>query len=577
MNRCSLILVWLVSLHSAVCLSISVQRYPSQLHSSRLHLDRHHAHRHSAEVTISFLNDDNKTTMDHIDLLLRPSQAINSHLWKKKASTYCHNITTFKAAHELVTDRKTHALGFEEPNHECLLHPVGDFVDFSTVTSVPYMKLDDGSLSFTMFNNTGTHYVVSTLRDGEWTPSVHETAALKDCLYCPSATFLQDSNITLLNRGHYDPTMYQRNDDAWDMVTTVPFFRAGGENLGSLFTRKQRLYASLRFNVPYNPDSIGGHGYRSIGTYSVLYDGTASSNVVSWLAPDSCLDTCYDNWRNASYVNNHLSLDAQKFRSCIVPEGDTFKRSLAVDDGRCLRLALGNNTTNDEGSHDSFVSFIACAHECRDRNQLYQPAISIHGDHMLGVVARFTGMKNCSADACRNEFHVCQVLDGFEWDEHCFDDDSVFLEDSTGEHGHAVSSELVLHDEAYFIATAPKARTNCSAHVYHWPRRAFSYITTQAATLQGSVALRIYTPPSGSVFLFCQSTHASRTCVDEVEVTANEDGDGLCLVTVVSSTLADNAGMEKLQCELECSPGSTAVTLTVAFMKWHRLYGFATV
>ena len=574
-SRCLLTFVTLMSLHAVLCLRTSLPRHSLKLDSSRLHLPSHYGHHNDVDITVSVHNDDNETLKNHLKLLLWPSQAINTHRWKKKASTYRHNVTTFKAAHELVADRRSHALGFEAPKSACLLHPAGDFAGFSSVTSVPYMKLDDGSLSFAMFNNTGKRYAVSSLRNGEWTPSAHESAALKDCLYSPSAAFLQDSNTTLLNSGHYHPTVYQRNDDNWDKVVTAPFYRAGGENIGSLFTQKLLLYASLRFNVPYNPTSIGGHGYRSIGTYSVSVNDTASSKVESWLAPDSCLETCYVDWRNTASADSWLSLDAQTFRACIAPHGEDFERSLAVDDGRCLRLAMGNDSATDEGGRESFVSLVGCAHECRARNQLYQPAISVHGDHMVGVVARYVGTDNC-ADACGDKFHVCQVLDGFEWDQHCFDDDSVFFTGTEGAYGHPVSSELVLHGDAYYMVTAAKARTDCSAHVHHWPRRTFSYITTQAGSLQGRVTLRMFSPASGLVVLFCQSTDASRTCTDGVKVTALVDGGGSCSVSVGPLSREDGA-MERVQCEFKCSPGSTSMTLNIGFMKWHRLYGLSTV
>ena len=367
----------------------------------------------------------------------------------------------------------------------------------------------------------------------------------------------------------------------WTKVPTAPFYRAGGENIGSLFTKDGRTHAVMRFNVPYNPYSVNGHGYRSIGVYDVSYNGTnASAKVHSWLASDGCLKECYEQWHQAQCASAFLTLDGQKLVSCLEQEGPVYDygsasipvRSEERISKRCLLSALQNDTVvASSACLNAFASLADCAQECRMRNQIYQPAVSVHGEHMYGVFGRYMPLGNCHQNLCGERYHVCRLLDGFEWDEHCFDEDSIFLIDTEGESGHPVSSELVLEGDTYYLATASR---ESASFVYRWSRHNFSYITTKKNSSQGTVSIPMVLPQSQRIFLFCRSTRSTKQCDLQIKARALTGATEAC-----RTETSEHRGLNhhtKIEIGVQCSPGTDHMLLTVSFMNWHRLYGLST-
>ena len=172
---------------------------------------------------------------------------------------------------------------------------------------------------------------------------------------------------------------------------------------------------------------------------------------------------------------------------------------------------------------------------------------------------------------CPCMYHVCRLLDGFEWDEHCFDEDSIFLIDTEGESGHPVSSELVLEGDTYYLATASR---ESASFVYRWSRHNFSYITTKKNSSQGTVSIPMVLPQSQRIFLFCRSTRSTKQCDLQIKARALTGATEAC-----RTETSEHRGLNhhtKIEIGVQCSPGTDHMLLTVSFMNWHRLYGLST-
>ena len=559
----------------------------------------------SRETGVDIIDDRNSSVASSLALLFTESEKGNKQKWTSETNTFEHSTARPLLAHEFVSMRKKYSLGFTQANLTCVLGRTGPFSNFNDITDASFEnilpeKIDIAMLNYTQQSRSGLYLMASLWLNGSITYSTQAAGKLLNTKNRPSAVFLQGTTFALANKKYYNPTVYTRKSGTWLEVPTPPFFRAGGENLGSIFKMGNETYASLRFNVPYIPSSIGGWGYRSMGVYSIgVQNGSVDAvfhptpKVKAWISPDECVTLCGSKHQNRPCDGPRITLNASTYEKCTL----LYAWHLQYDDLRNAKLKQclldSTETAADDacsrGKRDDFINRALCAHACRLSNQLYQPAISSINERLYTVVGRSYLGRDVTVPIEKpldpgNPIHFCAVTNDFTWDSGCFADDSVMYFDSFGIFGHPLVSNMLRYNGVYNLlsvaapAHKPEAKgTTCAVHLRQWDESNFSFAQVKASNTAGQILLKKFrVPASGSVSIVCQSKDPQKQCAEELQVSvvplAPCAQASLCLTSKMSAA-AFKPGFVKVDFQVQCGCAATEpVELKIDFRHWHKIY-----
>ena len=564
----------------------------------------------SRETGVDIIDDRNGSVASSLALLFTESEKANKQKWISETNKFEHSIGRPLLAHEFVSMRDNHSIGFTPANLTCVLGRTGPFSDFNDITAASYENILPDKIEIAMLNNTldwrsGVYLRASLWLNGSITYSKQAAGKMMNTPISPSAVFLQGTTFALANKNHFNPTVYTRKSGMWLEVPTPPFFRAGGENLGSFFKMGNDTYASLRFNVPYLPSSIGGLGYRSMGVYSIgAHNGSVGAGfhptpkVKAWISPDKCVTHCGLKHQNRSCDGTRITLNASTYDECtllherqILQYGRFAKNLRSAKLKQCLldSTATAADDACSIGKRDDFIDRALCAHACRFHNQLYQPAISSIKGRLYTVVGRGYLGHDVTVPVEKpldpgNPIHFCAVTNDFTWDSGCFADDSVMYFDSFGIFGHPLVSSMLSYNGVYNLlsvaAPADKAEakgTTCAVHLRQWDESNFSFAQVKASNTAGQIVLKKFrVPASGSVSVVCQSKDPQKQCAEELQVSvvplAPCAQASLCLTSKMSAA-AFKPGFVKVDFHVQCGCVATEpVELKIDFRDWHKIY-----
>ncbi|WPT11401.1 hypothetical protein PSENEW3n2_00000839 [Picochlorum sp. SENEW3] len=243
--------------------------------------------------------------------------------------------------------------------------------------------------------------------------------------------------------------------------------RAGGENLGSVFYEGEDIVAFIRFNVPYNPLSWNGHGYRSLGIYHLeVLNNTVSAIPVRWVARDDCVSDCI----KLNEIYGCLSTDLQNWNGSFTPGLQNIEIPSRIESAKVFDFMT--NPTNNACIRSINLG-IKCAHRCRMGNQVYQANVSRLRSVMFAVVP----LRN-------NVFYGCIYLNK-TMDGDCF---STPLVEEVGRKGHPMSSPIIDFENHYHLFVVNK-NSSCPLEHVRWESETFSRFETKERESQGTLVL----------------------------------------------------------------------------------------
>ena len=562
----------------------------------------------SRETGVDIIDDHNGSVASSLALLFTESEKANTQKWISETNKFEHSTARPLLAHEFVSIRKNYSLGFTPATLTCVIDRTGPFSDFTRITAASYENILPEKIDIAVFNDTlhwrsGLYLRASLWLNGSMTYSKQAAGEMMNTPISPNAVFLQGTTFALANKDHFDPTVYTRKSGTWLEVPTPPFFRAGGENLGSVFKMGNDTYASIRFNVPYIPSSIGGLGYRSMGVYSIgAQSGSVDAGfdptpeVKAWISPDECVTHCGLKHQNRLCDGARITLNASTYEECTLLYDKQIIGNLAADlRSAKLKECLSNSTatTADDtcsgGKRGDFIDQALCAHACRFHNQLYQSAISSIDERLYTVVGRgFLGHDVTVPDDRPldpgNPIHFCAVTNDFTWDSGCFADDSVMYFDSFGTFGHPLVSSMLRYNGVFNLlsvaapAHKPEAKgTTCAVHLRQWDEFNFSFAQVKPSNTVGQIVLKKFRiPASGSVSVVCQSKDPQKQCAEGLQVSvvplAPCAQASPCLTSKISAAEFKPAFV-KVDFHVPCGCATTVpVELKIDFREWHKIY-----
>ena len=325
-------------------------------------------------------------------------------------------------AHELVPSgsRRNFVLQYEQPSTSCLVWAsnVTNTSMSSTrgITSVSVFEADTHGVTFALFSapTQSSEFLQARVHDVKNSVSLsiaNATGLHRLRNHSPSAAFLPSENLAVANLGRvdYDVNLYARKGDEYIDLKMQSPFRVGGENIGSLFRSGSSLYMNARFNVPYVPLDMGGHGYRSFGLYNITSTTIdPRSDLIDWVSPDACISGCLNDLHET--CGEVLLLNANLLLRCLPRGGRLSGYELQNKYAPCLLNALNISNTSSpciRARKESLVDGLLCAQRCRSGNQIYHSSISSMKGSWYGVAGRSTTFCQQPADALPSEQIIC--------------------------------------------------------------------------------------------------------------------------------------------------------------------------
>ena len=536
-------------------------------------------------------DDSNCTVTNALLLLLRQSYRYNSKKWADDVRHTSTRIDRTLMAHELMPLGAQHNLDlhYAQPSTTCMLTPndVANDAISPVITSVTLLTSDADSATFALFGaptksskfaQVRVFTNLSTVLSVGDAPGLH---ALNN--HSPSAAFLLDGSLAAGNMGwnDYDVTVYSKDGANYTDMRLSPSYRVGGENIGSLFRSNGSVLMSARFNVPYVPLDVSGHGYRSIGLYNITTSPPQPrSDLVDWVSPDGCMSVCIDEM-NQTCAHN-LTLNASSLLLCLpdFAAGSINETLYTV----CLRSALSHHADDDcqRRKASQFVDGVLCAHRCRSEHQIYMPAISSVNGLWYGVA----GLTSYKATTERNDAHhdqsaataspvaLCRLSKSFAWNPGCFDVHSALMRDVKGSYGHPLTSEIVQLNSTLLLASLAPLKANvsesCATYLHAWNLSTFSYFQVRKDGPSGASRLvlsNVALPATRRVRVLISSTDVAAPCSGGIKMFAY--GRQLCRTTHVVDD--DDGGDPTF--EINCGLATPIVDLHIFLPPACRLYG----
>jgi len=535
---------------------------------------------------VRIVGDDASCTVNNaLLLLLRQSFRYNSKRWAEDVRHTGIRIDRTLFAHDLMPLGAQHNLDlrYEPPITTCMMRAssVANESISSVITSATLLSTDPDSVTFAMFGapTKSSKFVQArifvnrsiSLSIGD-APGLH---AINN--HAPSAAFLVGDNLAAGNMGwnDYDVDLYSRDGANYTDKRPSPSYRVGGENIGSLFRSNGSLLMSARFNVPYVPLDVSGHGYRSIGLYNFTSTPSVTrSDLVDWLSPDGCISACVDQLNRT--CKQDLALNASSLLHCLPSGvGGTINETLYSE---CVKGALSGDDGDDclQRKRSQFADGLLCAHRCRSKNQIYMSAISLVNGQWYGVA----GLTSYNAttqghDQQRNRtasspLALCRLSKSFAWNPGCFDVKAASMHDVVGTYGHPVTSQVVELGDALLLASvgAPKdVSDTCAVYLHTWNASYFSFFQVGEKPSRTStlVMSNMILPPTRRVRISSGSHGKTGSCFDGVKLLAY--GKQPCRTTRVATDDASGSTFE-----VDCGLVSPSVDLHILLPRACRLY-----
>ena len=282
---------------------------------------------------VRIVGDDSCAVSNALFLLLRQSYRFNMHKWAEDMSGAVFRINRTMYAHELVPSgsRRNFVLQYEQPSTSCLVW-ASNVTNTSMsskrgISSVSVFEADTHGVTFALFSapTQSSEFLQARVNDVKNSVSLsiaNATGLHRLRNHSPSAAFLPSENLAVANLGNtdYNVNLYARKGDEYIDLKMQSPFRVGGENIGSLFRSGSSLYMSARFNVPYVPLDMGGHGYRSIGLYNITSAPIdPRSDLIDWVSPDACISGCLNDLHET--CGEVLLLNANLLLRCLPRRG----------------------------------------------------------------------------------------------------------------------------------------------------------------------------------------------------------------------------------------------------------------
>ena len=557
---------------------------------------------------VKIVGDESCATSNALFLLLRQSSRFNKAKWADDMKDAEFRLNRTMYAHELAPSgsRRDFVLQYTRPSTSCMVWAsnVTDTSMSPRISSVSVFKTDMYGVTFAMFSaptssstflqarvNAANHSVALSFANAR---GLHR---LKN--HAPSAAFLPSENLAVANFGwnDYDVALYATKGDAYVNMKMQSPYRAGGENIGSLFRSASSLHTSVRFNVPYVPRDRTGHGYRSIGLYNITDASTGlRSDLIDWVSPDACMSGCLREMHEPC-GGILLLLNATLFLRCLPSDGFNIHRNsgdvLKNVYAPCLRSALNVASAPYASSSsalacmdarkESLVNGMLCAQRCRAGNQIYMPAISYMQGSWYGVAgltsyeAVETGNKDHSQGS--NPLLLCRLSKSFAWSPSCFDESEALMLDSYGKLGHPLTSQVVELNGSILLASVgdhasilPKTE-RCTTYLHSWPASNFSYFRAAEATSKSfKVPLPGIVLPDNAQFsvLYGFDTDAA-PCSDGIVLQAFYQNQ--CRTARIGGNVFTNNNTGDVRFQVNCAPNASTVDLHIHVPSSCYMYG----
>jgi len=210
---------------------------------------------------------------------------------------------------------------------------------------------------------------------------------------------------------------------------------AGQENIGSMVEdRHGRLLVSMRTNIPYDLNTISGHGYRQAGLWTMWEE--KQGNV--WRGRAHTLYSsdrlCGKKCGFLEDVSSSLTIDSDALVNCHQSFYKGYDQNLKTQTlVECLNSSIRCDHPGLCTVDRQLLQMYSCSLRCRLQHQSYHSAISQEGDALLSLVAyrclhppKYDGLHGpqsyillnnsdnaitrLSHDAC-NKLHLCRVGD----------------------------------------------------------------------------------------------------------------------------------------------------------------------
>ena len=557
---------------------------------------------------VQIVGDEDCATSNALFLLLRQSYHFNKAKWAADVKDAEVRLNRTMYAHELAPSgsRRDFALQYSRPSTSCLVwasNVTGTSMG-PLISSVSVFKADAHGVTFALFSapTSSSMFLQARVHDANQSVSLAFADAkglhlLKN--HAPSAAFLPSENLAVANLGwnDYDVTLYARQGDAYVDMKLQASFRAGGENIGSLFRSGGSLHMSVRLNVPYVPLDRVGHGYRSIGLYNIT-DSSAGlrSDLVDWVSPDACMSGCLRDLHEP--CGDMLLLNAKTLVRCLPQDGFHIHRKsgyvLEHVYAPCLRSALNVASASSalsaaasaclDARKESLVNGLLCAQRCRADNQIYMPAISYMQGSWYGVAgltsyeAVETGNKDQS-QGLPNPLLLCRLSKSLAWSPSCFNESAALMLDSKGKFGHPLTSEVVeLHGNILLASVGDHGvklpdTERCATYLHSWPASNFSYFRAVEATFKSfKVSLpNTVLPDNAQVSVVYGFDTDAAPCSEGIALQAFHGTQ--CRTTRAGGNTFTHNNTGDVRFQVSCDPQAAAVNLHIHVPSSCRLHG----
>jgi len=296
---------------------------------------------------------------------------------------------------------------------------------------------------------------------------------LPDHLWPSGSILEQEKNVVVaaMHQGWYKVGIFKgSNSSNLEKIDTSGFDGLGGENIGSLFEHKDKLFLAGRHNIRRHIHALSGIGYRQAGIYELIpsrdKNGTTHifGRLVSQHSNDRlCCEKCGGCLEDKNF--SEVKIDADSWWSChqmpagLSEEGKWSESVWKMKPHESIRCA--DNATSGPRSK-VFLDYLTCVQKCRDKNEAYHSAVTnLHGTLTSLVSYR----NNTSAYLCR--------VGGRSLRHFCHQQPLIFL--NAVRRTHPVMSSLQ-HDDKYFFVAGPSTALNSGSRTaifYSWQKHQF--------------------------------------------------------------------------------------------------------
>ena len=282
--------------------------------------------------------------------------------------------------------------------------------------------------------------------------------------------------------GYFVKVVVQRSETDYCDIPTTGFHEVGGENIGSIFVFQGTLYAAVRTLIPYNLNSIEGHGFRQGGLYRIRTNCTDAEPCDCWASGDlihrienksqMCRGSC-----TAKKVTRESieQLDLRSVAECEKRALAHFERkelangvstaealwqfsilsSVGNPFHRCIKKALFDEKSNNLLD---ILECLNCRHRHRQAHQIYHTAVSALNGKLVGLL---------STKDANNLVQLCHIDDSLR-SLRCFHSP---LFRSANAPGHPIQSKLTTLQN--IIVSLTPSRRGGAGTFFSWRKEAF--------------------------------------------------------------------------------------------------------